>query len=257
MERKTASSPFLLSLSLSLSLLFLFSSVSADDTIHFVRVNRDTFVSVAQAEQYFTLYSQWFSASFDSDQHWKADCSQVQQDPPINPVVWVAGTYQDLGSKETCLASQQNPLLVGNTAQFDAAFWLIGLKREFTFGSDGFSITSQLTYAVVTPEGYCAEDVNGTCIVITSQAGQTNRFEETAPGVLILKDVDFVEDKTFVREYMSTYLSSKRSVNLSPNKLTPPQRLAESGGLAGVSMDHPALTILRERRLKRSEKVEL
>ena len=148
--------PILFLLSLSLLLLSFPSLTSADDTIHFVRVNRDTFVSVQQAEAYFSLYSRWFSSSFDSELHWKSDCSLVQQNPPINPVVWVAGTYQNLGSEETCLASQENPLLVGNTAQFDAAFWLYDLKREFTFGEDGFTITSQTKYAVVTPEGYCA-----------------------------------------------------------------------------------------------------
>lgn len=73
-----------------------------------------------------------------------------------------------------------------------------------------------------------------------------------------LRDVDYVEDKQFVRDYINTYLTpGKRREEMTPNKLTPPQRLSEKGGFASVSMDHPALKILRERRLKKTERDEL
>jgi hypothetical protein len=101
--------------------------------------------------------------------------------------------------------------------------------------------------------------LNGTCIVITSQSGQTNRYEADERGELNLRVVDYVEDKQFVRDYMNLYFTAagKKREEMTPNKLTPPQRLSEKGGFASVSMDHPALKILRERRLKKTERDEL
>ena len=76
-------------------------------------------------------------------------------------------------------------------------------------------------------------------------------------GRLTLHDVDYVEDKQYVRDYIDKYLTPSRRGEMSKNKLTPPPRLEEKGGFAGVSMDHAVLRMLREKREKESEREEL